>query len=149
MKKTTIIETITILYIILFCYTGISKIIDHEIFEQQVAVSPLLAPVSKLITIAVPLAEFVLILLLIIPKWRLKGFWGSLVLMTLFTIYIMGILILNDKLPCSCGGVIELLSWTQHIIFNSIFISLSVIGIILEKKLKMSANNSNAIIQFI
>lgn len=35
MKMSTIIETIIVLYVILFLYTGISKLIDYDIFKEQ------------------------------------------------------------------------------------------------------------------
>ena len=134
MNQKTIINIIVILFIILFLYTGISKIMDYSIFKEQIAISPLLAPVSQFVAIILPWVEFLIILLLIVPKWRLTGLYASLGIMVIFTIYIIAILNLNDRLPCSCGGVIELLSWKQHILFNSLFLSLGLVGIILEAK---------------
>lgn len=134
MKKAIILEGIIILYIILFLYTGISKIIDYSVFKEQIATSPLLMPFAKSIALSIPWIEFLITLLLIIPKWRLKGLYASLSLMTIFTIYIISILLFNKELPCSCGGVIEQLSWTQHILFNSLFIALGVLGIIIERQ---------------
>jgi uncharacterized membrane protein YphA (DoxX/SURF4 family) len=136
MKKNAIVEIITVLYIILFLYSGISKIMEYSIFKEQIATSPFFAPFSKLIAVSVPALEFISVALLIIPAWRLKGLYTSLALMTIFTLYIIGIMMLNDKLPCSCGGVISELSWTQHIIFNCIFIALATIGAIFQIKVK-------------
>jgi hypothetical protein len=56
--------------------------------------------------------------------------------MIAFIIYIIAIILTNDQLPCSCGGVLEELSWSQHIVFNSIFILLGITAIIIESKLK-------------
>lgn len=136
MKKTTILEIITVLYIILFLYTGISKVMDYAVFKEQIATSPLLAPVSRLIAIAVPAVEFLITLMLIVPRWKLKGLYASLGLMTAFTGYIIAVLLLNKEIPCSCGGVIELMTWSQHIIFNSTFIALAIAAIIIERKMK-------------
>jgi len=147
MKKATILEGIVILYIILFLYTGISKLIDYSVFTEQIATSPLLAPVSKGIALSLPWIEFLLVILLIIPKWRLKGLYSSLGLMIAFTIYILGILLLNKELPCSCGGVISELSWTQHIVFNGAFIAMGIIGIIFERKLRQSNKHALSLIK--
>lgn len=135
MNKFKILEGITILCIILFLYTGVSKIMDYPVLKEQIATSPLLAPFSKFISISLPTVELTVTLLLAIPKWRLKGLYASLMLMTLFTLYIILILLFNKELPCSCGGIIELLSWNQHIILNSTFIALIIGGIVLEKQL--------------
>jgi hypothetical protein len=43
-------------------------------------------------------------------------------------------LIVKNDLPCSCGGVIQQMTWQQHILFNVVFIILSRIGIIASKK---------------
>src|ERR1044072_9048822 len=106
MKRATIIETIVVAYTILFLYTAISKLMDYTVFKEQVAASPILAPVSKLIAIGLPWTEIFVTVLLIVPKWRLKGFYASLFLMTAFTIYIAATLAFSDHIPCSCGGII-------------------------------------------
>lgn len=135
MKRTTVIDIIAILYVILFLYTGISKIIDYSVFKEQIATSPLLSPIAKPIAWGLPWVEFLIIVLLIVPRWRLKGLVSSLILMTLFTIYILGILAFNKNIPCSCGGILEELSWGQHIVFNSLFMALAIVGIAFQKKI--------------
>jgi uncharacterized membrane protein YjjP (DUF1212 family) len=42
-------------------------------------------------------------------------------------------MIFNKELPCSCGGIISLLSWGGHLVFNSVFILLAFAGVMLEK----------------
>jgi hypothetical protein len=39
------------------------------------------------------------------------------------------------KLPCTCGGVISKMSWPQHVLFNSGFMILAIVGIQLEKNI--------------
>lgn len=135
MKRTTIIETIIFLYAILFIYTGISKLTDYSTFKEQLSESPILAPVGSIVAFTVPFVEFLIVLLLVIPRWRLKGFYSAFLLMMAFTIYIIALMLISDKLPCSCGGIISALSWQQHIAFNCVFIALAFWGIILQKKL--------------
>jgi len=134
MKRTTITEIIALLFVILFLYTGISKLIEYTVFKEQIASSPLLAPLSGFTAWSLPIAEILVAILLFIPRWRLKGLYASLVLMVLFTGYIIAILAFDEHIPCSCGGVIELLSWKGHILFNSVFIVLALIGITLARK---------------
>ncbi|OQP48042.1 hypothetical protein A4H97_29850 [Niastella yeongjuensis] len=136
MKRNTIIEIVIILYAILFLYTGISKIIDYSVFREQLATSPILAPIAKPVAVLLPWSEFSVVILLIIPRWRLKGLYTSLLLMLAFTLYIIAILSFSEHLPCSCGGVISMLSWKQHLFFNGAFISLAVWGILLERRFK-------------
>jgi len=118
MKKITIIESITVIYTILFLYTGISKLMDFSVFKEQISESPIIKPFASLIAIGLPIFEILIVLMLIIPKWRLKGLFISLGLMITFTAYIIFILNFNKELPCSCGGILQQLSWPQHLILN-------------------------------
>lgn len=136
MKRSTTIEIIVFLYAVLFLYTGISKLMEYGTFREQLAESPVLAPVASLVAVILPFAEFLIVLLLIVPRWRLKGFYAALGMMTAFTIYIIALLSFSDKLPCSCGGVIALLSWPQHIMFNGLFIVLAIAAIWSQKHQK-------------
>lgn len=136
LKRTTIIETILVFNIILFLYTGISKIMEYSEFKEQLADSPILGFVSTPVALLLPWVEFAIVLMLIAPRWRLKGFYATLALMILFTAYIIGLLNINKELPCSCGGIIALLSWKQHLVFNSIFILLNALAIRFQKREK-------------
>jgi len=146
-KRTIIIEIITMLNIILFLYTGVAKIQDYSVFKEQLAESPVMAPVSKAIAILLPIVEFLVVLMLAIPRWRLKGFYTTLTLMVIFTGYIIVLITTSDQLPCSCGGVIEQLSWKQHLIFNGAFILLDILTIRLlhkeKKELALRWNDLN------
>ena len=133
MKKSVIIDIISFLFIVLFLYTGINKLIDFTVFKYQIAESPVLAPVAWWIAWLIPAAEFLVSGLLLVSGWRLKGMYASLILMVSFTLYIILIMSLSKNLPCSCGGVIALLSWKQHLLFNGVFILLAVTGIILQR----------------
>ena len=141
LKKNTIVEIIALLFVILFLYTGISKLMEYSVFKEQLAESPILKPVASIIAWLLPLTEFVISILLFIPPWRLKGLYASLVMMLLFTLYIIAIMSFNEELPCSCGGIIELLSWQGHLVFNSIFIILAIIGILFERRIKLYSKN--------
>lgn len=136
MKRSTIIETICVLFVILFLYTGISKLTEYSVFKEQLAESPVLKPFASLVATGLPLLEFLLVLLLAVPRWRLKGLYASTALMIAFTLYIIALMSFNDTLPCSCGGILAQLSWGQHIIFNTVFIGLGITGVKLEKKLR-------------
>jgi len=128
-KRTTIIETILVLDIILFLYTGISKIMEYSEFKEQLSDSPILGFAATPIALLLPWTEFAIVLMLIVPRWRLKGLYATLTLMILFTAYIIGLFSINKELPCSCGGIITLLSWKQHLVFNGVFILLNALAI--------------------
>lgn len=134
MKRSIISETISLVFCILFLYTGISKLMDYNIAKEQIALTPLFAPIAREIVILVPVIEIVTVVLLFIPKLRKIGFLSSLILMIAFTVYIIYIINVNDKLPCTCGGVLERLSWTQHVYLNIVLSVLALTGLILTKR---------------
>ena len=133
---TKITDGISYLFVALLVYTASSKLMTLTAFEKVLSRSPLLAGFSELLAWAVPIVEILIALLLIIPFTKRMGLFAALGLMLVFTGY-LGYMILSmtdQELPCSCGGVVSLLSWQQHIWFNLGFIGLALIGLLGYRK---------------
>jgi uncharacterized membrane protein YphA (DoxX/SURF4 family) len=137
-RKSTLVEIIALFFVILFLYTGIAKLMDFDVFKEQLAESPVLEPVAPVVASGLPITEFIVSILLFFPRYRLKGLYASFVLMVVFTGYVIAVLTTSTELPCSCGGIIEQLSWQAHLIFNSALIILSLIGIRMKRRLERS-----------
>ncbi len=134
MKQKIAIEIISSLLILLFVYAASSKLIDYNAFKVQLKNSLWLMPFATIIVWLVPAIELLISFILTIKVIRLYGLYASLLILSVFTIYISGMLLSGKHLPCSCGGVIQQLSWRQHLLFNLFFIILSIAGIVLERK---------------
>ncbi len=130
------VQVVSYLYILLFVYASISKLLDFENFQVQLAQSPLLSAYAGTIAPLVIFTELLIVLLLCLNKTRLTSLYGSFFLMVAFTVYIYLILNYSDFIPCSCGGIIEKLGWTEHLIFNIVFALLALIAIIILEKEK-------------
>lgn len=128
------LEFICLLYILLFVYAAVSKLLDFEQFILQLGQSPLLSSFAGWVSVGVPTVELFISLLFIFPKFRLAGLFASFSLMVMFTTYIIIILYFSDFIPCSCGGILEKMSWAQHLIFNVGFIVLAIVGLILSRQ---------------
>lgn len=131
------VEVICLLFILLFVYAAVSKLIDLDEFQVQIAQSPLLSAYANYAAWGVPGSELIISASLLFPKYRFLGLYASFSLMVMFTTYIIIILNFTSFIPCSCGGVLEKLGWTEHLVFNLGFILLAFIGLILlhlEKK---------------
>ena len=50
--------------------------------------------------------------------------------MSMFTAYIYILLNYSSFVPCSCGGILESLTWKEHMLFNIGFMAAAVIGIL-------------------
>ncbi len=106
----------------------------YEKFAFEIGRSPFIQPFSGLIAATLPTAELLLALLLISKRFRLLAFYISYMLMAFFTGYIALMLNYAYDLPCSCGGILAAMSWKDHLVFNSVFTLLAVLGIVLETR---------------
>ena len=128
--KEAIISIIGMLFTVLFVYAATSKLWDFQQFKVQLGQSPILTAYAEWVAWVVPGVEYLLALLLLFNGSRLEAFYGSLALMVMFTTYILLVLNFSDYIPCSCGGVLEDLGWTGHIVFNLFFVVLAVVAIV-------------------
>lgn len=133
-KKNLIVEIISYLFIMLFVYAAVSKLLDFEQFRVQIGQFPLLGALANYIAPGVPAIELLIAILFFFPKLRLSGLLASLTLLLIFSGYILYVLIFANSIPCSCGGVIASLSWSQHLLFNIGFVFLALLGISLTQK---------------
>ncbi|WP_157967278.1 MULTISPECIES: MauE/DoxX family redox-associated membrane protein [Chryseobacterium] len=131
-SKTRIVEWISYFFILLFCYAAISKILDFEKFQDQISASPLLNGFSQFLPYTIIIVEVLIAGLLCYRKTRNIGLVGSFVLMLVFTGYIILIISTRNNLPCSCGGILEKMSWNQHLYFNMGCVVLSIIALSLN-----------------
>jgi hypothetical protein len=135
MKKENITDIFSFFLILLLAYAAVSKLVDFQKFQTQLAVFPLIKYLVTPISWGVPLVETGICTLLVIPRTREIGFRLAFTLLILFTIYLIIMTsVFGKDLPCSCGGVIASLSWGQHILFNIFFSIIALAGAILMKK---------------
>lgn len=134
MKKSLLVESITYFFILLFLYTGVSKLMEIQRFSQELTSSPLVGPMAGIITWSVPIVEILLAVALFIPIFRLKALYATMALMSIFTVYVFILLLIDGHLSCSCGGIIEELSPKQHAIFNSSCVLLCAAAIVMARR---------------
>lgn len=127
-------EIISALLIILFVYAATSKLLDYQKFRVQVGQSPLLTDFASLVAWMIPVIEIVISLLLAFSRTRLLALYTSFSLMLMFTAYIMTIIKFSDNIPCSCGGVLQNMSWNQHLVFNLGFVVLTLVAIVVHPR---------------
>jgi len=136
MKQEIILNMCISLLIILFLYTGLTKLYRHESFERVLTTSPLVSVVGNIIAWFLPVAEIILTILLAIKRTSLIGLYLSAILLFCFTSYLIFMVLQYPKLPCHCGGVISKMSWKQHILFNIFFFIIAIVGIKMVKHSK-------------
>jgi hypothetical protein len=133
MKIPAIINFIATLFIFLFTYTAVNKLVSFASFRYNLSHSPWIGSYSSCIAVLIPFLELAIVVLLFIPKTKLAGLYASLCLMGIFSLYIGYALVSGSKLPCSCGGIIQRLSWQQHFWVNLVLTFMAVLAIHLSK----------------
>ena len=126
-------EIISAIFILVFVYAAVSKWMDIQRFHDVLAESPLIKPWAGLVSQSLPAIELAIATLLLIPATRLTGLRLSFLTMLLFTAYLGYMLVFIPNMPCSCGGILNNMSWTQHFIFNVLLTTLSALGIYFQK----------------
>ncbi len=127
--KKIAVEIICFLFIFLFTYAAVTKLLDYQKFSVEIGKSPLLTNFAGVLAWAVPVGELIIAGMLAIGRFRQIGLYASFTLMVLFSAYIVAILQLDEGIPCSCGGVLESMGWTEHLVFNIFFVVLGLLGV--------------------
>lgn len=131
MKRSTIVEIISSLLILIFVYAAVTKLLDYQTFKSQLNKSPFISRFAGIITWALPIFEIQIAFALAYKTTRVLGLYASLFLMTMFTAYIYAMLRFSYSLPCSCGGLLSKMSWEEHLWFNAGFVGITIGGIFL------------------
>jgi len=129
MKYEAAIKIICTLLVFLFVYAAVSKLLDYSTFRVQLSQSPYITRFANGIAWVLPVVELTLAVSFAFSNLRLYALYVALFLLSLFTAYLVAILNFSYYIPCSCGGILSSLSWKQHILFNLVFIVLSLAGI--------------------
>ena len=121
---------------LLFIYAAASKLLDFEKFKVQIGQSAMLTDYAGVLAWLVPAAEIVIAVMLVFEGLRLPGLFAAFGLMMMFTAYIVVVLTFAERVPCARGGILEKMSWLEHLVFNIVFLVLAGIGVNLETRLK-------------
>lgn len=130
-KKITV-QVIALLFIILFTYGAATKLLHFEEFYLQIEQSPFIAAFAGWLVWIIPAVLILISFLFFTSRHKLTALYASFFLMLLFSVYIYSVTNFAKSIPCSCGGIIPSLSWTQHLHLNLFFTFLAGIGIALS-----------------
>jgi hypothetical protein len=111
---------ISLLLIMLWVYAAVSKLIDYDLFVEQLKRQPLPGWAPFLLSWLLPAAEITTALLLCAQITRHYGLAASWIMLACFTIY-TGLALTGayGSIPCSCGGIFSFMQWKGHLVFNT------------------------------
>ncbi len=130
---------IALYLILLFAYTGFSKLIDTKALFTTLRNAPLFFTehTADILSWLIPLGEIGIAGAIIFEDFRKIGLLSSLILLSLFTAYSIWIVFISPYEPCTCGGILSLLSLKQHLLLNTISLVLATTGLYFEKNEKL------------
>ena len=82
------IEIITAILLVVWIYTGISKLFAGFDFRYQMSKQDFLKGFAPFLGYAIPILELGIAAVLIFSKTRILGLWLSFILMAIFTLYV-------------------------------------------------------------
>ena len=127
-KNGLILKIISFYFIFLFVYTGFSKLMDNQSLLIALKNAPLFLTSSfaAFLSWVVPIIEILLAMMIGFKNTSQFGWLGIIILLTIFTLYTAWIVLVSPYEPCTCGGLMNLLSWKQHLIFNISSMALAI-----------------------
>lgn len=141
MRKEIILQGIATVIALLFCYAALSKLTDFTQSKSEMLNQVFPESIALILVWVIPVLEIFIVAILLYKPLRLTGFYASLILLALFTIYIaITMTRVFGRIPCSCGGILKHMSYSVHLIFNIFFLLLALTGILLKRKM---INNSH------
>ncbi|MBB5645780.1 MauE/DoxX family redox-associated membrane protein [Pedobacter cryoconitis] len=132
--KEKVIFGICLACIFLFLSSAYSKIADHKTFVQGLSRVSLIGSYAEIIGWLVPLIEITASILLIVPKTYKIGLVVFIWTMSVFSLYILSMLLWAKELPCHCNLIINSFNWVQHVWFNLAFIGIAGLALRISKQ---------------
>lgn len=134
-NKAHVVKYLSGILVLVFTYTAVSKLLDFDTFYSQMLNQPLPMVLNEALVWFIPIAELIVAGLMLTRKTRFYGLTSATILMAAFTGYV-ALMVLNvfERVPCSCGGILQSLSWGEHLVVNIILLTFSYIALIFEKR---------------
>jgi len=143
---------IRLLFIPLYTYTALMKLLNFPVYRIKMRRQPFPEPLKELFVWGVPTVELLMAVFLIIPyllasprlvKYSMAA---NLALMGSFTVYTaLAATGAFGYVPCACGGFLEGMGWWPHVVFNLVFTALAAWGVWLQRYMVKDATVSPSV----
>ncbi|MVZ65734.1 hypothetical protein GQF61_07675 [Sphingobacterium sp. DK4209] len=135
MKKEKFTAILSGTIALMLFYAASTKLFNYQQAQASMQKQIFSRSIADLLTWLIPSIEFIISMLLIYTRTRIVGLWASISLLAVFTGYLLlAMSRIFGYRPCSCGGIIQQLSYGEHLVFNLVFLFLSLIALYLKKK---------------
>ncbi|MBX9889058.1 MAG: hypothetical protein K2Y30_14110 [Flavobacteriaceae bacterium] len=85
--QSILLNSICLLYVLLFVYAAVSTLLDFENFQVQLGQSPSVSAFAGWVSWGVPVIELLISIFIVIPRFRIVALYAAFSLMVLSTAY--------------------------------------------------------------
>jgi hypothetical protein len=119
----------------IFLFTGMEKAWHHDTFVIKLGRQPLPKWIRDMLEWGLPVAELLVVGLLVTTRTRILGLWASAAMMLAFAGYTAyAAMEPAGFVPCACGKLFNALTWGQHFWVNMGLAGLAVAGIVFHEQ---------------
>ncbi|MEJ2003781.1 MAG: hypothetical protein P8X57_02195 [Cyclobacteriaceae bacterium] len=119
------------LFIAVFTYAAMTKVIAPVDFGVKLLkahyIPTFLIPA---VTALIPLSEIAAVVFIMFGKFTRLGWEIIYILMICFDVHLAILHLVAPAAPCSCGGLLESISFGQHMIFNALLTLIAAVRLV-------------------
>jgi hypothetical protein len=135
MSTKTLVKLIAIALAVLFAYAAADKLDHYTLFSLQLKRFPVPIPVIPEQAWVIPVSEFLIALLLLLPFSRLIALFASLFLLGAYTLYLTCMLDSRFHVSCKCGEPFQALSLKTLILVTLVGEFFTGVAVVLSGRL--------------
>ncbi len=133
-----VLQVLTFALLCLWIYVGSKKVFTYTEFRASMIRQPFADQYGIVLSYILPAVELATGILFIFEGTKRLGFWATLILMLIFSSYV--ILALRDtwgSIPCDC--ILEFpISWKAHLWVNGLITIACTVSLLLDRKIRIS-----------
>ncbi|WP_159727992.1 MauE/DoxX family redox-associated membrane protein [Sphingobacterium sp. 18053] len=133
-----VLHVLTFALLCLWIYVGSKKVFTYAEFRASMIRQPFADQYGIILSYILPAVELATGILFIFEGTKRLGFWLTLILMLVFSGYV--ILALRDtwgSIPCDC--ILEFpISWKAHLCVNGLITIACAVGLLIDRKIRIS-----------
>lgn len=133
-----VLQVLTFALLCLWIYVGSKKVFTYAEFRASMIRQPFADQYGIVLSYILPAVELATGILFIFEGTKRLGFWLTLILMLVFSGYV--ILALRDtwgSIPCDC--ILEFpISWKAHLWVNGLITIACTVSLLLDRKIRIS-----------
>jgi hypothetical protein len=136
--KAFTLQVLTYLFICLWMYVISKKVFLFADFQRAMIDQPFKDNYGIILSYLVPVLQIGTGIFFLFTKTRSYGFWSTIALMCVFSMYIILVLLKTwGFVPCACTLEFKL-GWIGHLWLNGILITVCTAALLLEQNIKRS-----------